>query len=98
MKRPAVLFTPRQLQKALRTAQTLFSRAQTAKDQATVLCITGGMLHAHGRFCEAMTQYQRALALDPDSAEAHVELAALQLRNGEYEQGWQNYEWRFLAY
>ncbi len=41
---------------------------------------------------------QRALQAAPDFAEAHVLYAQLLLRQGEYTQGWREYEWRFHAH
>ena len=39
--------------------------------------------------------YRRALALDPTHAGAHFSLAVELLRQGEYEEGWREYEWRW---
>jgi tetratricopeptide (TPR) repeat protein len=39
--------------------------------------------------------YQKALQLKPDYAEARFNLSTLQLLTGNYNEGWQGYEWRF---
>lgn len=44
---------------------------------------------------EAQRLLARALELDPQLAEAHAGLAHLLLQRGEFEHGWQEYEWRF---
>jgi len=41
---------------------------------------------------EAQSSYHRAHDLDPDS---HFNLAHIHLLTGNYEAGWQEYEWRF---
>lgn len=44
---------------------------------------------------EAMASCHRALAIDPDCAEAHWNLALALLQVGEFDQGWQEFEWRW---
>ena len=48
-----------------------------------------------GRSMEARELLQRCLGVKPGLAEAHTGLAHLLLQNGEFEQGWREYEWRF---
>ncbi len=43
---------------------------------------------------QAQSLLQRALELDANLAEAHLELAQIFLRRGEYAKGWSHYEWR----
>ncbi len=43
----------------------------------------------------AIRCHRRALALKPDDAETHNNLACALLLNGELEEGWQHYEWRW---
>ncbi len=43
---------------------------------------------------EAIVAYREAIARSPNFAEAHWNLALALLANGEYEEGWQEYEWR----
>ena len=42
----------------------------------------------------AGNQFTTALQLKPDYAEAHYNLGMLQLLNGNFHQGWENYAWR----
>ena len=52
-------------------------------------------LQALGRVEEALTQVETVLAAAPDHAEAHWNRALLLLLQGDYAQGWQEYEWRW---
>lgn len=51
--------------------------------------------YASGRFQDCAACSGRAIALAPDLAGAHFELAEALLVQGMFEQGWQEYEWRF---
>jgi tetratricopeptide (TPR) repeat protein len=44
---------------------------------------------------EALTSYDRALALDPGYAEAHSNRSCLALLLGDFERGWEEFEWRW---
>ena len=46
---------------------------------------------------EALDAYRHALALDPDYAPAYWNRSHLYLRNGQFEQGWNDFEWRVKA-
>lgn len=46
------------------------------------------------RIAEAVKACETALQLDPDLAEAHVNLAGLLLTEGRYREGFREYEWR----
>lgn len=48
-----------------------------------------------GRPLEALAGYEQALALKPDYADAHLNRAFARLQRGEFEPGWQEYEWRW---
>ena len=48
-----------------------------------------------GKLEEAVTSYRKALALKPDLAETHYNLAMVLLLRGDFVQGWQEYEWRW---
>ena len=43
---------------------------------------------------EAIVAYREAIARSPNFAEAHWNLALALLANGQYEEGWHEYEWR----
>src|SRR5262249_1439968 len=61
-------------------------------------CLTlGDALRAQGRLAEAIAAYREAVARDPISAEAHKNLSLALLENGEFAEGWQEYEWRWQA-
>jgi FkbM family methyltransferase len=50
-----------------------------------------------GHNSDAQCHFQKALKLNPKNANAHKNLGILQLRMGEFAEGWQEYEWRFAA-
>ena len=43
----------------------------------------------------AVASYHRAIDLEPDFAEVHVNLSRTLLLDEDYEKGWQEYEWRW---
>ena len=55
----------------------------------------GNALKEQGKFGEAIDAYRRALTLKPDYALAHWNLSVVALLVGDWELGWQEYEWRF---
>ena len=55
----------------------------------------GSALKAAGRLQEAVACYEVALALEPDSASAHWNRALAWLQQGNFEQGWREYDWRW---
>jgi tetratricopeptide (TPR) repeat protein len=55
-----------------------------------------GMLHQEcGRLSEAEREYRRAIELTPDNPEAHWNLALCRLLQGDYAEGFAEYEWRW---
>jgi|GEM_PF-3980394 len=54
----------------------------------------GAALQAVGRHDEAMAHFETALRSRPLFAIAHVNRALMWLRNGDYERGWFEFEWR----
>jgi len=50
-----------------------------------------------GRLDEALAGYQMQLWLQPDSESAHWNRALAWLQKGDFTQGWQEYEWRWIA-
>jgi tetratricopeptide (TPR) repeat protein len=55
----------------------------------------GHALRAQGRLDEAMACYNQILDAKPDDPEAHMSRALAWLQQGDYEQGWPEYEWRW---
>lgn len=55
----------------------------------------GAALHFLGRPEEAIRFFQKAVALEPDSPDLHWNLSLALLKNGAYEEGWREYEWRW---
>jgi tetratricopeptide (TPR) repeat protein len=47
-----------------------------------------------GRLSDALNDYARATAIDPRYADAYVNEAFVRLVLGDFERGWQRYEWR----
>ncbi len=50
-----------------------------------------------GWYGEALSSTETAIALDPRHADAHWLRGALLLRQGDFSQGWQEYEWRWRS-
>ena len=63
-------------------------------DHATAWNNLGLACQAANRLPEAIASFRRALALTPGFAQAHWNLALALLANGEYAEGWREYEWR----
>jgi tetratricopeptide (TPR) repeat protein len=63
---------------------------------ATALTGRGLAMQELGRFGDAMADFERALTLDPELVEGHSNLGALQLLLGDFERGWEGYEYRKL--
>jgi Flp pilus assembly protein TadD len=55
---------------------------------------TGTVLSELGKNDEAIAAYRAALALKPDFAEVHFNLSGCLLLKGDFETGWEEYEWR----
>lgn len=55
----------------------------------------GVTLHQLKLFNEAVSQYQRAQSLLPDPSDAHYNESLCRLLIGDFEPGWQKYEWRW---
>jgi Tfp pilus assembly protein PilF len=50
-----------------------------------------------GRPAEALSSYDRALALEPDLVEARYNKGLCHLAMGDYERGWDGFEWRWKS-
>ncbi|MGD0387445.1 MAG: tetratricopeptide repeat protein, partial [Tepidisphaeraceae bacterium] len=54
-----------------------------------------GVLTEMGQLDEAIAAYRRAIAINPNLPEAHKNLALALLAQGNFQQGWEEYEWRW---
>ncbi len=66
-------------------------------DRAELHYNLGSALQRQGLYAEALDCYGRALALKPDYSEAHLNRSLTLLVTGEFDEGWQEYEWRFAV-
>jgi len=57
----------------------------------------GTSLQMLGRRREAMSCFARALVLNPQQGNAHSGRALVLLTEGDYEEGWKEYEWRWAS-
>ena len=55
----------------------------------------GATLWELKRHDEALASYDRAIALQPKFPEAHWNAASLRLLTGDFDRGWEEYEWRW---
>lgn len=67
---------------------------QRRPDEPMVHVILGYALEIGGEFDQAMACYEKALALDPENVQAHINRANLWILKGDFERGWPEYEWR----
>ena len=58
----------------------------------------GYTLKKQGHLKEAVDIYERILKVKPDYALAHFSLAVASLALGDFQRGWQEYEWRWKTY
>ncbi len=65
-------------------------------DLVTALNNLGVVLNAQGRMSDAIAIFRHLLNVDDTYAEGHWNLSVALLAAGEYLEGWQEYEWRFL--
>ena len=66
-------------------------------NQAEALSIRGSALLELGRINEAIESLNAALAIRADHPAAHLSLGFCKLMAGDFEQGWEEYEWRGLT-
>ena len=77
-------------------AATSYSRAlEKAPELHDIRTALATCYQALGRTDEAMLACNKVLASTPDHAEAHWNRALLLLLNGDYKEGWHEYEWRW---
>ncbi|MGE3775951.1 MAG: tetratricopeptide repeat protein [Pirellulaceae bacterium] len=75
-----------------------FDRACTlAPDNGEAQGIRGVALDHLRRYAESARCYRKAIELAPSNAEARCNLALWHLMHGDWEQGWEMYEWRWAA-
>jgi len=55
----------------------------------------GNALRELGRVEEALANYHEAIAIRPDYADAHWNEGLTRLSAGDFERGWEKYEWRW---
>ncbi|MCX5922288.1 MAG: tetratricopeptide repeat protein [Candidatus Dependentiae bacterium] len=55
-------------------------------------------LKKQGHFIQAMEIYKELIAIKPTYAQPHFSLSLAYLSLGDFEHGWQEYEWRWAAY
>lgn len=58
-------------------------------------CNLGRTYHLMGLLDQAKERFEKALRLQPNYPEAHLNNAICNLLLGQWEEGWQEYEWRF---
>lgn len=64
---------------------------------ADAWCNLGFAKQDLGLFDGALSCYSHATELQPDHAEAHLSKAFIHLLNGEFKQGWEEYEYRYFT-
>jgi tetratricopeptide (TPR) repeat protein len=55
----------------------------------------GNVLHKLTRYRDALVSYDKAITINPCYSEAYTNKSLIQLLFGEYEEGWESYEWRW---
>jgi tetratricopeptide (TPR) repeat protein len=68
---------------------------QIKPDSTNAMVNRGNALRYLGRFDEAIASFDRALAIEPELAEAHWNKGLLLLSRGDFENGLAEYEWRW---
>lgn len=64
-------------------------------DYAEACSNLGNSLVFLGRYDEALSNHDLALSINPDYASGHWNRSWVLLLNGDFEQGWREYEWRW---
>ena len=87
-----------QEQGKLDEAAASYGRALSLKpDHAEAYNNLGAALHEQGKLDEAVASYNRAIGLKSDYVDAHTNRSFALLLRENFEQGWQEYEWRLRA-
>ena len=80
------------LDEAIEAAQ---AAVVAAPRSGAAYCQLAFLLREAGRLAEARDRFQRAIGVSPNLAEAYFGLGQLLLLQGEYQPGWEGYEWRY---
>jgi tetratricopeptide (TPR) repeat protein len=81
-------------QKRFEEALASHDRALAVRpDYAEAFVNRGFTLHELKRFEAALASYDRAIALRPDYAQAHFNEAVCRMLIGDFDRGWQKFEW-----
>lgn len=79
-------------------AVALYRRAVAARPNLPELHNNlGKALRASGDVPAAIAAHEKALSLRPDDADAHWNLSLMLLLSGQFERGWNEYEWRWAV-
>jgi tetratricopeptide (TPR) repeat protein len=62
---------------------------------AEAWCNLGVTFHAQNRLSEAMECYRKAQILKPDLSRVRMNIGLIELVEGDFENGWKHYEWRW---
>ena len=80
----------------LREAEVQLRKALAIRpDNAAAWNNLGNLCVELSRIAEAARCYSKAISIDPNYAEAHTNRALISLLQGDFEQGWKEYEWRW---
>jgi tetratricopeptide (TPR) repeat protein len=81
-------------------AEAAYRRALQLRDDPQIHVCVGAAIGSQGRFREEESYYLHALTLEPDHADAQHNLALLNLRRGDFKEGWALHEvrWRSSKY
>lgn len=80
------------LDEALQSSDKLLAGSP---DSAMAWYNRGNLLQQMGRSDDALVAYERAIALEPEYVEANAAHGFLLLSHGDFNKGWEEYEWRW---
>ena len=87
----------RQLGRHDEAVETLNRAAKANPDLPEVHNNLGLVLKDLGQIAESIACHRKAVSLNPDHADAHWNLGLALLLSGDFEAGWQEYEWRWQS-